>query len=218
VVSSESGSLVVWAKRVFVLPTMLWLNLEVIILEVIMWKSVGCALFMVASVNGFAAQVQGGVCFPQSAAEIVTFMQQGQCGDKTAANTDEWQSKDLNTEDKGIEIAPDRAAVLFEFNSSALSSSFYRLLDEWGTALKLMPSTSFVIQGHTDNIGAESYNLELSQRRAQEVFSYLVTRHGIEARRLLVQGLGKSSPLKGSVAMQTDEERYWNRRVEFLKH
>lgn len=77
--------------------------------------------------------------------------------------------------------------------------------------LKENPSFKVEISGHTDNVGADAYNLQLSQRRAQSVFNYLVE-NGIDARRLSPKGYGASKPL----ALNTTEEgRQQNRRIEF---
>lgn len=77
--------------------------------------------------------------------------------------------------------------------------------------LKENPSFKVEISGHTDNVGADAYNLQLSQRRAQSVFNYLVE-SGIDARRLSPEGYGAAKPL----APNTSEEgRRQNRRIEF---
>ena len=67
-----------------------------------------------------------------------------------------------------------------------------------------------VIEGHTDAVGSEEYNDELSQRRAESVRRYLVAMHGIDASRLDAEGLGKNDPLPG-VSPKAGE----NRREQF---
>ena len=67
-----------------------------------------------------------------------------------------------------------------------------------------------VIEGHTDAVGSEQYNEELSQRRAQSVRRYLVATHGIEASRLQAVGLGEHDPLPGRDPLAGE-----NRRVQF---
>ena len=77
--------------------------------------------------------------------------------------------------------------------------------------LKENPSFKVEVSGHTDNVGGDAYNLQLSQRRAQAVFNYLVE-NGIDARRLSPKGYGAAKPL----AQNTSEEgRQQNRRIEF---
>jgi outer membrane protein OmpA-like peptidoglycan-associated protein len=67
-----------------------------------------------------------------------------------------------------------------------------------------------VIEGHTDAVGTEPYNEELSQRRAQSVRRYLVATHGIEPTRLQAVGLGEHDPLPGRNPLAGE-----NRRVQF---
>jgi outer membrane protein OmpA-like peptidoglycan-associated protein len=68
----------------------------------------------------------------------------------------------------------------------------------------------FVVEGHTDAVGADEKNLRLSQRRATTVASYL-QRKGVTSGRLTVSALGKQSPLPG--VAPTDGR---NRRVEIV--
>jgi outer membrane protein OmpA-like peptidoglycan-associated protein len=66
------------------------------------------------------------------------------------------------------------------------------------------------IEGHTDNIGSDKFNLRLSQKRAEVVKSRLIKK-GITAERLHTEGKGMHEPLNQNL---TDEERAKNRRVE----
>jgi OmpA-OmpF porin, OOP family len=77
--------------------------------------------------------------------------------------------------------------------------------------LKDNPALNVEISGHTDNSGSEPYNLQLSQKRAQSVFNYLVS-NGIEAKRLIPKGYGPNRPLAENT---TEEGRQKNRRIEF---
>ena len=72
------------------------------------------------------------------------------------------------------------------------------------------PDRKLMIEGHTDSVGSEQSNLQLSQSRAQAVFSYLINR-GISANRLGMQGLGETSPVSSN---QSAAGRQQNRRVE----
>lgn len=69
------------------------------------------------------------------------------------------------------------------------------------------------IEGHTDNIGGESFNQTLSEKRAKSVVDYL-TANGIEANRLSSSGKGLSSPIEKN---DTEFGRAKNRRVELVK-
>ncbi|MEO0232818.1 MAG: OmpA family protein, partial [candidate division WOR-3 bacterium] len=68
-------------------------------------------------------------------------------------------------------------------------------------------------QGHTDSIGSDSYNMSLSQARAEAVRSYLITRHGIDPARLIARGYGETMPIAPNTSR---EGRAQNRRVEFV--
>lgn len=71
--------------------------------------------------------------------------------------------------------------------------------------------TKIDVNGHTDSVGPEEYNMTLSQKRAEEVKKYLVTK-GIDAARLTPKGFGESQPVADNT---TPEGRYKNRRVDF---
>jgi outer membrane protein OmpA-like peptidoglycan-associated protein len=74
------------------------------------------------------------------------------------------------------------------------------------------PAITIEISGHTDNTGNAAYNRQLSERRAQAVYNYLVNR-GIDARRLIANGYGMSRPVADNT---TEEGKQLNRRIEFL--
>ena len=100
--------------------------------------------------------------------------------------------------------------VLFDFDKSVIKPAAHPVLDEVVAILKKNPAMSVELQGHTDNIGSEAYNLGLSLRRAQAVAAYLVDQ-GILRNRLATTGLGYSQP----VALNgTKYGRALNRRVE----
>ena len=102
-------------------------------------------------------------------------------------------------------------AVDFEFNLSQLTAPAQQTLDEVASALLTQPELHVEIQGHTDSIGSVAYNLNLSQRRADAVMDYLVSK-GVSASNLTAKGYGKSKPI---VSNDTAEGRAQNRRVEF---
>ena len=68
------------------------------------------------------------------------------------------------------------------------------------------------IEGYTDSIGSESYNMELSRKRAQAVANYLISQ-GIDATRLMVIPMGESNPIASN---KNAEGRAMNRRVEII--
>lgn len=79
--------------------------------------------------------------------------------------------------------------------------------------MKKYPTTTAVVEGHTDNVGNADYNLGLSKRRAEAVVNYLVANYGIDRSRLSAAGYGMSRPLADNAS---DEGRQKNRRVEAI--
>ena len=67
------------------------------------------------------------------------------------------------------------------------------------------------IDGHTDNVGSDSYNLQLSQNRAKSVYDYLIS-SGIPDNRLSFKGFGKTLPIASN---ENEQGRSANRRTEF---
>lgn len=104
-----------------------------------------------------------------------------------------------------------RAQVVFAPSSDKLETSATNVLDEIVTALNTYPDTSLEIGGHTDSQSSASYNLALSQQRAEAVVNYMVFR-GINRNRLVPVGFGESNPVASN---DTADGRAQNRRVEF---
>ena len=104
-------------------------------------------------------------------------------------------------------------AVLFRHDDANLLPIAERRLDEVASALKEQPNTKeIVVEGHTDSRGSESYNRDLSQRRAQAVASYLVGQ-GLDQERVQAVGRGESEPLATN---DNATGRANNRRVEII--
>lgn len=100
----------------------------------------------------------------------------------------------------------------FEFNQSEVSESSYPILDRVAGIMKENPDLALEIAAHTDNVGSFEFNLDLSEKRAQSIVNYLVSK-GIDAARLHGNGYGESRPIADNA---TEEGRTKNRRVEFL--
>ena len=77
--------------------------------------------------------------------------------------------------------------------------------------MKAHPEAKVVIEGHTDNVGSEAFNIKLSQERAGSVKAYLVDKFGIESSRLRAVGYGPNRPIASN---DTAEGRQKNRRVD----
>jgi OOP family OmpA-OmpF porin len=102
--------------------------------------------------------------------------------------------------------------VSFEFNKTRLTANAQTILDTLAPAFPGQPSLKVEIAGHTDSIGGAEYNLKLSQRRAEAVREYLISK-GARADQLEAHGYGKTEPLITPEKSADDRER--NRRVEF---
>ncbi|MCK4233891.1 OmpA family protein, partial [candidate division WOR-3 bacterium] len=103
--------------------------------------------------------------------------------------------------------------INFDFNKSTIKPESYPIIDEAAAILTRHPEISVEIQGHTDSVGSDAYNLKLSDARANSVRDYLIRVHHIEASRLFAHGYGESRPIADN---STDEGRAQNRRVDFL--
>jgi len=101
--------------------------------------------------------------------------------------------------------------INFEFNSSRLTAEAMQSLDKVTQGLQGQPTMQLLIEGHTDSVGSESYNLKLSKERANAARAYLI-QSGIEATRLESTGFGESQPVTSNA---TKDGRAENRRVEF---
>lgn len=102
--------------------------------------------------------------------------------------------------------------ILFATAKADLKAGSQSRLDKVVAFLNKYPDRSVVIEGHTDSVGGEEYNLQLSQRRADQVKAYL-TSHGVDANRVSAVGKGKGFPVASN---QDAAGRQQNRRVEVV--
>jgi outer membrane protein OmpA-like peptidoglycan-associated protein len=102
--------------------------------------------------------------------------------------------------------------VLFETGRADLKPGAASNLDQLVSFLAKYPARTVAIEGHTDSVGGDDYNLGLSQRRADAVRSHLV-RQGVDAGRISTMGAGKASPVASN---DTAAGRQQNRRVEVI--
>ncbi|MGH8529517.1 MAG: OmpA family protein [Nevskiales bacterium] len=101
--------------------------------------------------------------------------------------------------------------VSFDFDSVRVGKNARTILDEVSEGIKGQPSMQVEIAGHTDNYGDETYNQQLSERRAKAVRDYLVEKGAPDAN-FTSKGYGEAEPV---VANDTEDGREENRRVEF---
>lgn len=108
----------------------------------------------------------------------------------------------------------DTYGIYFDFGSAALRPESDQALQAIADALKKNPAWTLRLVGHTDGIGADAFNLDLSRRRAAAARDALVARHGIAAGRLGSDGLGARQP---KAPNRTLDGRALNRRVELVR-
>jgi outer membrane protein OmpA-like peptidoglycan-associated protein/flagellar hook assembly protein FlgD len=102
--------------------------------------------------------------------------------------------------------------IEFAFDSANLTPGALPILKRVADILDRYSAYNVLVEGHTDDIGEEEYNLALSEKRSKSVMDYLVSR-GISAERLAFRGMGETAPF---IPNTSAENRRRNRRVEFL--
>jgi len=103
--------------------------------------------------------------------------------------------------------------VNFDFDKSTLRQDDIAIIDRDAADLDKWGNVNIEVAGHTDSRGSDEYNMNLSQRRADAVRNYLISK-GIAADRLTAKGYGESQPVADNA---TDEGRFKNRRVELIQ-
>jgi outer membrane protein OmpA-like peptidoglycan-associated protein len=103
--------------------------------------------------------------------------------------------------------------IQFDYNSADISKGSTSAVQELGKALSSpdLKGSTFVVAGHTDAIGGEAYNQELSERRADTIKKYLTEKYGIAGSDLVTVGYGESKPKDANAPMDPT-----NRRVQVV--
>jgi outer membrane protein OmpA-like peptidoglycan-associated protein len=103
--------------------------------------------------------------------------------------------------------------IRFDYNSADISKGSTQAVQELGKALSnaSLKDSTFVVAGHTDAIGGEAYNQDLSERRADTIKKYLVEKYGINGANLVTVGYGKTKPKDPNAPMDPA-----NRRVQVV--
>lgn len=115
-----------------------------------------------------------------------------------------------------VEVSKDRVEILeqvyFDTAKDTIQKRSFPLLKQVALVLKANPEiTRLRVEGHTDNVGDDAANLDLSKRRAESVRQFLIA-EGIDAARLNSEGFGETQPIADN---KTDKGRQLNRRVVF---
>src|SRR3954471_2178549 len=103
--------------------------------------------------------------------------------------------------------------IRFDYNSADISKSSVQTVQELGKALSdaSLKGSTFVVAGHTDAVGGEAYNQDLSERRADTIKKYLTEKYGITGSDLVTVGYGKTRPKDANAPMDPA-----NRRVQVV--
>jgi outer membrane protein OmpA-like peptidoglycan-associated protein len=118
----------------------------------------------------------------------------------------------LQTRDTARGLIVNLSDVLFDFDQASLKSGAREKLAKVSGILLAYPSLHVNVEGHTDSVGTDEYNLKLSQRRADAVRDYL-TSNGISSANVSALGMGKDGPVASN---DTAAGRQQNRRVEMV--
>ncbi|MCZ6680194.1 MAG: OmpA family protein [Candidatus Poribacteria bacterium] len=105
------------------------------------------------------------------------------------------------------------SGVAFASNSYEIKPESRPTLEKAARTVAAYPEAQVIIEGHTDDIGDASYNLELSRKRASAVMTYLVNEFGVHPSRLSAIGYGEERPIAPN---DTQTNRQKNRRVEIV--
>lgn len=103
--------------------------------------------------------------------------------------------------------------IEFDIDKVVIRPEYHDEVAKVGEFMKKYPTTTAVIEGHTDNVGTPEHNLDLSRKRAEGVVNYLVENFGIEKSRLTAKGYGQTRPIADNA---TDEGKQKNRRIEAI--
>jgi outer membrane protein OmpA-like peptidoglycan-associated protein len=111
---------------------------------------------------------------------------------------------------EGYKVMEKYALILFDFNRADIKDRNRVVLDRIVARIKDVPNARVTIEGHTDTIGKEAYNVDLSKRRAQAAYDMIVAGGGIDAANITYDGAGPRNPLFDN---QLPEGRALNRTV-----
>ncbi len=102
-------------------------------------------------------------------------------------------------------------SVKFGFNKDSLTTQAKESLDQLAGSIASTKGYIIALEGSTDSVGSADYNYQLSQRRADSVIQYLVSKYSVPAHKIYVIGLGKDKPVESN---NTKQGRADNRRVD----
>ena len=103
--------------------------------------------------------------------------------------------------------------IEFDIDKTDIRPQYNDEVAKVGDFMKKYPTTTAVIEGYTDEVGSDEYNMQLSQRRAESVVKTLVDKFGIDSSRLSAKGYGKTRPVTDN---SSDARRQKNRRIDAI--
>lgn len=110
-----------------------------------------------------------------------------------------------------VPLATQHRSIYFDPNSARMSMDSRQVVDEIGSQMRAYENTVVDIEGNTDSTGSRTYNMQLSQQRADAVKQYLTDKYGFPAARLKTAGNGPDKPIDNNA---TAEGREKNRRTD----
>jgi len=138
---------------------------------------------------------------------------QAEAAEKAAAEASQEEAQAEMNKVKEMVARKDISPIRFEYSSSEVTKASYPILDLVAEIGAKNPDLKLRVEGHTDDIGNDTYNLQLSQQRAESVKNYLVRSGKLNPDQVVAVGFGESQPIAEN---NTKEGRSLNRRVEFI--
>ncbi len=129
---------------------------------------------------------------------------------KQSTIAEDTKEQAATSENQDAKIADQRTLIYFKPNSNELPDEAFKALDRIAQYLMDHPETNIQIRGYTDSTGSYSYNISVSQFRANTIKSYLVGK-GVNSSRVKAVGMGPENPIAPN---ETEAGRRRNRRVE----
>lgn len=177
--------------------------------------------FKGGAIGAAAGGVAGGLIGHQAGNTAVGILIGAAVGGTTGAligNHMDKQVEELQNDLEGATVQRVGEGILITFDEGMQFNTDKYQVPEEGTqnlkdlsdVLKKYEETDILIEGHTDNVGAEDYNMELSEKRANAVKKYLIEK-GVSPTRMTSIGYGEDQPLQDN---ETEDGRAHNRRVE----
>jgi outer membrane protein OmpA-like peptidoglycan-associated protein len=114
---------------------------------------------------------------------------------------------------EGEELRIRLAGLSFPSGRATIQPEYFSLLTKLQRAIREFRNSKVVIEGHTDNIGNDAYNQNLSAQRAQAVRQYLIANMGLSENRIQSIGFGESRPIANN---ESEEGRMQNRRIDVV--